>query len=134
MRSGARAEGEASVLRHRIAAVALMLLLGSGCATSSGVTPPYRLDVQPRTIEYPPEAKRLGLEGTVDLRVMLGEDGAVNSITFVHAAGHGFDEAAADFIRRTKFAPARRQDGQAVPAEIRVKLKFSPGGVVTGNP
>ena len=120
--------------RHQFTIAALMLLLGSHCATSGGVTPPYRLDVEPRTVEYPPEAKRLGLEGAVDLRVMLGEDGAVKNITFVQAAGHGFDEAASDFIRRTKFAPARRQDGQAVPAEFRVRFKFSPGGVVTGSP
>ncbi|HTB58988.1 MAG TPA: energy transducer TonB [Polyangia bacterium] len=112
-------------MRHWVAAVVLMLLLGSACATSSG-TAPYVLDTQPRSVEYPPEAKRLGLEGTVDMKVMLGEDGAVKSIAFVHPAGHGFDEAASDYVRRTKYAPARMPDGRAVPAEFRVKIKFSP--------
>jgi TonB family protein len=130
--TAARARGETTALRRRLAAVALMLLLGSGCATVG--TAPYVLDTQPRSLEYPPEAKRLGLSGNVDMKVMLGEDGAVKNITFVQAAGNGFDEAASDYVRRTKYAPARMPDGRAVPAEFRVKIKFTPGGVVTGKP
>jgi TonB family protein len=126
--------GAASAARHRVAAIALILILGSGCATSSGVTPPSLVGAPPQTAEYPPEAKRLGLEGIVDMRVMLGEDGAVKSITFTHAAGNGFDEAAVDYIRRTKFAPARTRDGRGIPAEIKVRMKFSPRGIVTGSP
>ncbi len=44
---------------------------------------------------YPPEAKRLGIEGMVRLKLSIDETGKVVQAKVVERAGHGFDEAAA---------------------------------------
>jgi periplasmic protein TonB len=58
---------------------------------------------------YPASARRLGIQGTVRLRVQVLVDGRVGEIIVESSAGHSdLDEAAADAVRRWHFEPARR--------------------------
>ena len=63
---------------------------------------------------YPTEAKRMGIEGKVVLKISLDSSGSVVQVRVITKAGHGFDEAARDALRQAKFSPARTSDGQAV--------------------
>jgi TonB family protein len=72
---------------------------------------------------YPPEAKAQGLEGTVELEIVIGPDGLVREAKVVTPAGHGFDEAALEAARKFTFVPATR-DGQPIPARIRHNYLF----------
>lgn len=63
---------------------------------------------------YPTEAKRMGIEGKVVLKISLDSAGSVVQVRVITKAGHGFDEAARDALRQAKFSPARTSDGQAV--------------------
>lgn len=63
---------------------------------------------------YPTEAKRMGIEGKVVLKISLDSSGNVVQVRVIAKAGHGFDEAARDALRQAKFSPARTSDGQAV--------------------
>src|SRR5262245_59801610 len=61
---------------------------------------------------YPKEAEQAGLTGTVVLEFDVDPDGKVQNATVKTAAGHGFDEAALDAVRRFVFAPGTL-DGRA---------------------
>jgi periplasmic protein TonB len=63
---------------------------------------------------YPAEARRMGLEGQVKLRVAIDRRGNIRSVRVVSRAGYGFDEAATRAMWKFKFTPARTRDGEAV--------------------
>ena len=73
---------------------------------------------------YPPEAYKMGIEGKVDLRVGIDENGEVRQVKVIGKAGHGFDEAARDALRRFKFSPARTSDGKPVAVNITYRFSF----------
>jgi protein TonB len=62
---------------------------------------------------YPSTARSQGIEGVVELRVEIWEDGTVRSATVVRSLGYGLDEAAVGAMRRFLFKPAT-VDGKAV--------------------
>jgi len=65
---------------------------------------------------YPPEAKRMGIEGFVKFKLVLDEKGNVVKVKPLNHAGHGFDEAAAKAMWMAKFSPAIATDGRPVPS------------------
>jgi protein TonB len=75
---------------------------------------------------YPPEARRLGFEGKVVMRVSIDENGDVVEVKIVTPAGHGFDEAAKKAVLRgVKFKPAETSDGKRVPVRIDYSFVFN---------
>jgi TonB family protein len=77
---------------------------------------------------YPPVAARMGVEGHVDLRVGIDENGDVKEVKVIRVRppGYKFDEAAAQAMRQFKFAPARASDGKAVVSRITYSYSFTP--------
>jgi protein TonB len=68
-----------------------------------------------RSIAYPPDAERAGIEGKVRLRVALDARGRVSSARVLRGLGHGLDEAAVEALtHRCRFTPAIATDGRAV--------------------
>ena len=58
---------------------------------------------------YPSSARRLGVQGTTLLHVLVADDGRVGNVVVTQSAGHpDLDQAAADAVRRWRFEPARR--------------------------
>ena len=76
---------------------------------------------------YPPDARALGIEGRVKASITVSEKGDVSTVRILERAGHGFDEAAAQALRRFRFAPARTSDGRAVPYRLTWDFRFSIG-------
>jgi protein TonB len=73
---------------------------------------------------YPPEAKRLGIEGAVRIKIGIDEKGNVVQVKLVERGGHGFDEAAMKAMKQAKFKPAMTSDGRAVPCNIIWTYRF----------
>jgi protein TonB len=74
---------------------------------------------------YPPRCLRLGIEGTVRLRVLVGEDGRPQDAAIGTSSGDtGLDQAALDAVRDWRFEPARR-DGVPLRAWCIVPITFS---------
>jgi TonB family protein len=73
---------------------------------------------------YPVEAKRLGIEGSVDLKLGIDQNGHVVQVKVIERGGHGFDEAAMRAVRKFRFKPAMTSDGKAVPCSIPWKFRF----------
>ncbi len=76
---------------------------------------------------YPREALRRGLGGTVRVEVNVTADGRVERMDLAESSGDRFlDRAAMEAVRRWRFRPAMR-NGQPVAATVVVPLEFNPG-------
>jgi TonB family protein len=105
----------------------LLCVLARAAAAQSppSVVPPSVVErVQP---EYPPDAERMGLTGTVVVRLVVDAQGRAASATVVKSAGHGFDEKALEAASKLRFTPATR-DGVPVPVQIDYEVRFELAG------
>lgn len=74
--------------------------------------------------KYTEEAKAAGIEGTVVLDVIVGEDGRVRDVVVAEGLSHGLSEAAVRTLRECRFTPGEK-DGKPVPVRIRgYKIRF----------
>jgi TonB family protein len=74
--------------------------------------------------KYPEAAHDQGIEGVVLCLVCLDEQGAVVRIRIITPAGHGFDEAAVEYIQTTTWMPGY-QNGNPVPSSFLCPVGFS---------
>lgn len=72
---------------------------------------------------YPPEARRLHIEGEVVLSVLFGSSGNLRVLKVEQGLGHGMDQAAAEAAERIRFKPAER-DGRPVDSTAMVHIIF----------
>ena len=88
-----------------------------------GVIAPVAERVSPPM--YPEIARRQGLEGTVELNVLVDERGSVQDVQVVTGAGGkaGLNEAAADNVRKRKYRPATKE-GVPVKVWVPVRVQF----------
>jgi protein TonB len=76
---------------------------------------------------YPSSARRLGVQGTTLLNVLVADDGRVANVVVTQSAGHpDLDQAAAEAVRRWRFEPARRGTEKVamwvqLPVEFRLR-------------
>jgi protein TonB len=76
------------------------------------------------TPTYPATARRLGLEGTALLGVLVDAKGRVGEVVVRRSAGHpDLDRAAADAIKQWQFEPARRGK-EAIAMWVEVPVHF----------
>jgi periplasmic protein TonB len=93
------------------------------------VVPDYAVTTPPLpqgrcTGKYTDDAKTAGIEGTVVLDLVVGEDGHVRDIVVTKKLGHGLDEAAVAALRACTFTPGEK-DGKRVGVKIHgFKLTF----------
>jgi protein TonB len=73
---------------------------------------------------YPPRCLRMGIEGLVRIRVLVGENGRPQEVTIGKSSGESaLDNAAIDAVRDWRFEPARR-NGVPVRAWAIVPVEF----------
>ena len=68
--------------------------------------------------EYPAEAKQLGIEGPVRVRLVVDDRGKVTSAVLLNHLGHGLDELALRKSREIEFDPARDSDDHPVASVV----------------
>jgi TonB family protein len=74
---------------------------------------------------YTEEARQAGLEGTVILDFVVGEDGWVRDIKIVQGLGLGLSEAAVRAVKVCRFTPGEK-NGRLVPVRVsRFKYRFA---------
>ncbi len=72
----------------------------------TGAEPVRGVTFQP---EYPPSERRIGTEGAVTVRVLIGTDGRVKAVELVRTASDAFFEATRRYaLSRWRFKPATR--------------------------
>jgi protein TonB len=72
---------------------------------------------------YPVAARAEGIEGDVQVELVVNAQGAVETARVVRGAGFGFDEAVLSAVRAWRFDPALK-DGRAVRVRIRRSVQF----------
>lgn len=109
------------------AATSLAALPAAGPPGGSGqqdieTTPLYRQNPPP---DYPPLARRRGLEGAVQLDVLVNSRGGVNQVRLAATSGHELlDRAAAEAVENWLFAPGKRGE-QTIDMWVRVPIRFA---------
>jgi TonB family protein len=94
-----------------------------GAPATGKATLPRPLNYAPP--EYPPEAEKQGIEGSVTLELDIDRTGKVTRAVVLEPAGHGFDESAVNAAKKLEFEPARRADGTPFAARIRYRYSFN---------
>jgi protein TonB len=77
-------------------------------------TPPFPIGGQAalaKNVQYPELAKKAGIEGTVIVQAKIALDGTVEEAIILKGLPNtGFDNAALDAVKRTKWVPAKQRD------------------------
>ncbi|HUJ61381.1 MAG TPA: TonB family protein [Kofleriaceae bacterium] len=68
--------------------------------------------------DYPLEAKQLGVEGTIRVRLVVDDHGKVKSRTLLNKLGHGLDELALARAAAIEFTPALDSDDHPVASVV----------------
>lgn len=97
-------------------------------APATNYIPFYRVEKRPEFIhkaglEYPSQAKRMKVEGTVILEADINSEGKLIQLRVIKAAGFGFEEAAEAMLKESSFTPAI-MDGRPVGVRMRFTIKF----------
>jgi protein TonB len=90
-------------------------------ANTPGVVPPScPVQIEPN---YPDDARRARIQGTVVLAVTIEKDGSIQPNRVVHGLGYGLDEEAQRVLNRWK-GVAGKYNGQAVAIPIEIQVNF----------
>jgi protein TonB len=68
--------------------------------------------------DYPPEARALGIEGAIKVKLVVDEHGKVKSQMLLNRLGHGLDELALKRAAEIEFEPAKDTDDHAVASVV----------------
>jgi protein TonB len=102
---------------------------GDKTQTAAAPIPDYAVTTppMPRGVcagKYTDDARAAGIEGTVVLDLVVGEDGTVRDVQLTQKLGHGLDQAAVAAMRACKFSPGEK-DGAKVAVKIHgFKVRF----------
>ena len=98
--------------------------------------PPNSRDINPPHPTYAPDpeyseqARKAGLQGSLELTLIVGADGLPHDVRVTKSLGMGLDENSLNAVRTWRFDPARK-NGIPVSAQITVEVSFRLG---TGVP
>jgi protein TonB len=68
--------------------------------------------------DYPPEARQLGIEGPIRVRLVVDDQGQVKSAVLLNKLGHGLDELALERAKKIQFDAARDTDDKVVTSVV----------------
>jgi TonB family protein len=72
------------------------------------------------------EQRKAGIEGTVELSILIGADGAVQESSVIKSLRPDFDQIAREAVSHWKFQPAEK-DGKPVAMRAQIQLNFRKG-------
>jgi protein TonB len=94
---------------------------GPAPTPTPGSTPKLIQRVPP---DYPPEAERRGIEGSVDVSFTVTSEGKVTDVVVIHSQPSDiFDRAAASAVRRWRYEP-QRLEGTPVESHLQIRIDF----------
>jgi periplasmic protein TonB len=101
---------------------------GSNRGAGGGVYSPGAGVIAPRAVydpepEYSEEARKVKTQGTVQLALIVDEQGRPRNIRVTRSLGMGLDEKAIDAVKNWKFVPGTK-DGLPVAVQVNVEIIF----------
>jgi periplasmic protein TonB len=100
---------------------------GSGAGSGSDPKPVSVATIKTRALpkgdygyvgEYPAEARALGIEGDLRVRLVVDEQGKVKTKALLNRLGHGLDELALQRVADMEFEPAKDTDDKPVASVV----------------
>ncbi len=105
---------------------------GSGSGSGSGSAPPpvSIATIKTRALpkgdygyidasrDYPAEARQMGVEGPIRVRLIVDAKGKVAAAVLLNKLGHGLDELALDRAKKIEFDPAKDTDDHPVTSVV----------------
>lgn len=106
---------------------------GSGVGSGSAEAPPIPVSIatiKTRALpkgdnsyfdagkDYPAEARQLGIEGPIRVRLVVDDKGKVKAAVLLNRLGHGLDELALERSKRIEFEPAKDTDDKPVSSVV----------------
>ena len=73
---------------------------------------------------YTDEARKVKMQGTVTLRVLVGTDGRASEIRVIRGVGYGLEERAVQTVRGWKFTPARDAARRPIAVWVTIEAVF----------
>jgi TonB family protein len=73
---------------------------------------------------YTAEAKRAGIQGTVEMDCVVLPDGTVGDVRVTKKLDPGLDDEAVKTLRQWRFEPGQK-DGKPVPVQVSVEMSFT---------
>jgi len=77
-----------------------------------------------KTMKYPPQARRMGIEGRVFVQFVVDTDGTITEVQAVRGIGAGADEEAVRVIKNSKKWNAGKQRGRPVKVRMYLPIIF----------
>jgi len=74
--------------------------------------------------DYPPDARRLGQEGSVLLAVFILADGTVRDVRVVKGTYEALNAVAVAKVRMSRFTPALDESGRPIPCKLMLPIRF----------
>ncbi len=101
---------------------------GPGLADPDGINPSQQVKIGPRLKKqvkptYPKNARRAQKEGKVVLQATIGLDGIPKDIVAITELGFGFEEAAIEALKKTRYFPAK-ENGKEVEGRYNIPFEF----------
>ncbi|MDZ7680948.1 MAG: energy transducer TonB [Fodinibius sp.] len=122
--------------------VATLMLIGISCSSSEKATPNYEpvsekhsvktetkaaivggMQALYRQLSYPAQAKKNGIEATLEANVLITQKGEVDQVTFNGQPRSDFQQAAENALRSVTFRAGQR-NGEAVNMYITIPIAF----------
>tara|TARA_B100000929_G_scaffold289391_1_gene279924 strand:+ start:611 stop:1006 length:396 start_codon:yes stop_codon:yes gene_type:complete len=101
-----------------------MLVAAFSCGAEREIEQPMPL-LDEMTIDYPLSLWDQAIEGETLLRVLVTEEGSVDSVEIFESSGHpAFDSAAVAGVINLQFDPAT-QDGESIGVWVTLPVQFS---------
>lgn len=96
---------------------------GSGNSNSPAVPPRILRHVEP---DYPAAARNSGTQGTARIKILIDEEGRVETVDVVSSSGDAsLDTAATAAIEQWRFEPAQNSYGQAMRCYTTIPITFA---------
>jgi periplasmic protein TonB len=76
------------------------------------------------TMKYPPQARRLGVEGKVTLQFVVDKNGTIGEVKVLKGIGSGCDEEAIRVMQKAPAWSPGKQRGKAVKQRCIVPISF----------
>lgn len=74
--------------------------------------------------EYSEKGRKAKIQGTVELAIVVGADGAVREASVTKGLGYGLDESALKAVKKWRLKPAVDRDGNPVATKMAVQMAF----------
>jgi TonB family protein len=86
-----------------------------------------------KNLQYPAQARQMGIEGTVIVVFEIQKDGSIRNIEILRGIGGGADEEAVRVVQNSPRWEPGRQRGRAVNTRMRLPIRFKLGSQDASN-